>query len=293
MHIHDRDVLTPLFFQVTLVAALASGIGCDGKSTPKDAGQADAGKDTPIVDGPQGPEASPPDMAHGDDPQANDLASGTDTSKADTPLVTLDAQPLDGTMGERPPLMDVLPGIDARIDAESVDSGLNDSGPNDRGPIDVSDALSTTQARMTFVFKNTGTQVVYLQMECAVQFQVVSEVTTTVYPNKSICLCRCDDPNCMDLPNCPPCEARSGIAVEPGKTFETTWTAQTSTMRDKTGPRGTFTCIDYAPIPTGAYRVSIPVFPSAADAAANTNASTATMPFQLTIADAKLEVPLR
>jgi hypothetical protein len=39
--------------------------------------------------------------------------------------------------------------------------------------------------------------------------------------------------------------------------------------------------------------VSIPVFSSAADAAANTNASSETMPFQLTVADDKLEVPLR
>jgi hypothetical protein len=298
MHIHDRNVLTPLFFQLALIAALAAGIGCDGKSTPKDAGQADAGKDAPISDGPQGPEASPPDLAPADHPQANDLGSGTDTSKADAPLVTLDAPPLDGPMGERPPLMDVPPAIDARIDpridAESVDSGQNDSGPVDvSDALSVADALSTTQARMTFVFKNNGTQVVYLQMECAVQFQVVSQVTSTVYPNKSICLCRCADPTCLDLPNCPPCEARSGIAVEPGKTFETTWTAQTSTTGEKTGTRGTFKCIDYAPIPTGAYQVSIPVFPSAADAAANTNASTATVPFQLTIADAKVEVPLR
>jgi hypothetical protein len=39
--------------------------------------------------------------------------------------------------------------------------------------------------------------------------------------------------------------------------------------------------------------VSIPVFSSDADAAANTNPSSASLSFQLTTADAKIEVPLR
>lgn len=150
-----------------------------------------------------------------------------------------------------------------------------------------------TPARITFAFKNTGAQVVYLQTECTLGFQVVSEVTTTVYPNESICLCQCADPLCQYLPSCPPCEPRSGIAVDPGKTYEFTWTAQTSTTKEKTGTRGTFECLEYSPLPTGAYRVSIPVFTSAADAAANTNSSTASLSFQLTTANAKLEVPLR
>jgi hypothetical protein len=288
MHIHDRRVPTPLFFRVALIT-LAASIGCDGTSASKDAGPADAGKDVAVADGARNPDVSPPDTARGDLAQANDLRVETDTSKADAPPVFPDAPTLDGLTGDRPAQSDVPPGTDARIDAASVDSGLIEVSD----ALSDSDALPTSQARITFAFKNTGTQVVYLQTECTLQFQVVSEFTSTVYPNQSICLCQCADPMCQELPNCAPCAPRSGIAVEPGKTYETTWTAQSSTMKDKTGSRGTFKCIEYAPIPTGAYRVSIPVFSSAADAAANTNSSSASLSFQLTTADAKIEVPLR
>jgi hypothetical protein len=278
MYSRDRNVLVTLVFRAALIAAIAACIGCDGKTTPKDAGSADAGKDALVSDSSQSLDVPSPDMAVGDLSQATDLSPGTDTSKTDTAQVLPDAPPLDGAMGDRPQLTDVDPVID--------------TGPVDNGSIDVSDALST-QARIAFSFKNTGTETAYIQMECTVQFQVVSEATSTVYPNKSICLCRCIDPTCLDLPNCAPCAKRSGIAVEPGKTYETTWVAQSITIADKTGTRGDFKCVDYAPIPTGAYRVSIPVFSSDSDAAANTNASTASTPFQLTTDDAKVEVPLR
>jgi hypothetical protein len=289
MHIHDRRVPAPLFFRVALITVLAAGIGCDGKSASKDAGPADAGKDVATADGARSPDVSPPDTARGDLAQASDLRVETDTSKADAPPVSPDAPPLDGAMGDRPPQTDVPIGTDARIDAASVDSGLIDGSD----AFSDTDALSPAPARITFAFKNTGTQVVYIQMECALQFQVVSEVTSTVYPNKSICLCQCSDPTCQDLPNCPPCAPRSGLAVEPGKTYEITWTAQTGITKDKTGSRGTFKCMEYSPIPTGAYRVSIPIFASESDAAANTNPSTASLSFQLTTANAKIEVPLR
>jgi hypothetical protein len=283
MQTHDRNVPESLILRVALIAVLAAGMGCDGKSSSKDAGPADAGTDVLVADGARSPDVSAPDTARGDGTQAHD------TSKADAPPVSPDVLPTDGSVGDRPTQTDGPSGIDARVDAPSGDSGLIDVADALSG----SDALATTQARITFAFKNTGTQVVYLQTECALAFQVFSEVTATVYPNKSICLCQCADPTCQELPNCAPCAPRSGIAVEPGKTYETTWTAQTSTMKDKTGTRGTFKCLENAPIPTGAYRVTIPVFASAADAAANTNANSASLSFQLTTADAKLEVPLR
>lgn len=288
MHIHDRNVPAPLFFRVVLIT-LAAGVGCDGKSASKDAGPADAGKDTVVADGARSPDGFVPDTARADLARTEDLRSPTDTPKADTPPVLPDTRPVDGLAADRPPQTDVPTGTDARIDGASGDGGLIEVAD----ALSDSDALPMTQARITFAFKNTGTQVVYLQMECALTFQVVSEVTATVYPNKSICLCQCADPTCQDLPNCAPCAPRSGIAVEPGKTYETTWTAQSSTMKDKTGTRGTFKCLENAPLPTGAYRVSIPVFASAADAAANTNPSSASLSFQLTTANAKLEVPLR
>lgn len=283
MQTHDSNVPTSLLFRVAMITVLAAGIGCDGKSSSKDAGPADAGKDVAVADGSSIPDVSAPDTARGDGTQT------TDTSKSDTPPVSPDLPPFGGSMGDCPTQTDVPSGIDARVDAPSVDSAEIDVAD----ALAASDALATTQARITFAFKNTGTQVVYLQTECALAFQVVSEVTATVYPNKSICLCQCADPICQDEPNCAPCAPRSGIAVEPGTTREATWTAQTSTIKDKTGTRGTFKCLENAPIPTGAYRVTIPVFSSAADAAANTNATSASLSFQLTTANAKIEVPLR
>jgi len=289
MPTHDKNVPAPLVSRAALFAALVGVIGCDGKSASRDAGPADSGQDFPTVDDTRGPEVSAPDVAREDLSQAGDLGGEVDTPKADAPSVSPDAPPLDEAMGDRPAHADGPSGADARIDAASADTGLTDAADALSEP----DALSTTQARITFAFKNTGTQVIYLQMECALVFQVTSDVTATVYPNKSICLCQCADPACQDMPNCAPCAPRSGVAVEPGKTFETTWTAQSSAVKDKTGSRGTFKCLEFAPIPVGAYRVSIPVFSSAADAAANTNANTASLSFQLTDADARLEVPLR
>jgi hypothetical protein len=289
----DSNVVRISVFRVALVTAVTAALGC-GSSSPKrtaDSGQPDAGKDGSARD-----VGSASDAAV-DVPRADqalpDVDAGTDAAGGDAPLVTDLAgdRSVDGAADDVPNAIDVASGID--VSKTDLPPAVLDGASVDSSPIDVADALPRNAARITFAFKNVGSQTVYLQVQCDLEFQVVSDATSTAYPNKSICLCNCSDPMCTSLPGCAPCAPRRGSALEPGKTYEYTWAAQTNLTLDKTGPSGVFKCLSHEPLAPGPYHVSIAVFHSESDAADNLNATTAATAFQLTISDATVEVPVQ
>ena len=292
----DSNVVRISVFRVALVTAVTAALGC-GSSSPKrtaDAGQADTGMDGSARDvGPASDAAL--DLARADQALL-DGDSGTDAAGDEAPFTTDGATDAAGDRSadgadDAPSAIDIAPVMD--VSQTDVPPAVLDGASVDSSPIDVADALPSNPARITFVFKNVGSETVYLQIQCDLEFQVVSDATSTAYPNRSICLCNCADPMCTSLPNCAPCAPRHGSPLEPGKTYEYTWAAQTNLTLDKTGPTGVFKCLSHEPLDPGPYHVSIAVFRSEGDAADNLNATTAATAFQLTTSDTKVEVPIQ
>jgi hypothetical protein len=179
------------------------------------------------------------------------------------------------------------------VDAASPDMAAQDGATTD-GMDDAmvgTDAVGETLASITFRFKNTGTQAVYLHRQCDLPIQVTAEADGATYSNSFICACDCADSSCQVTINCAQC-LWSGLAVEPGKSEDIVWSAMKSTMQTKMGTMGSFQCVAHAPIPTGAYRVSIQVYPTAADAASQANGKAVTKSFTLTTANATIDFPL-
>jgi hypothetical protein len=201
-------------------------------------------------------------------PDTNKADLARDTDKADIPVLP------DAPQG----------------DAPAGDAGLGDASA-DLGD-GATDALGTTMATITFRFKNTGTQAVYLRSECVVPIQILSMADWTAYANGYNCACDCADVGCQDAIKCAPCAPPDGVLVAPGKNQEIAWVARQSTLQTKTGLRGAFQCVAHAAIPTGTYRVSLQVYPTMADAAAKTNGKAVSLSFPLTTANAIVEVPL-
>ena len=292
----DNNVLRISVFRVALVTAIAAALGCGSSSTKRtsDGGQADTGKDGSVADAAQATDMTA-DMGRADQ-VVRDVASDTDAADAargDVPIapdVAAD-QSVDHAAADASDAVDGEQVVDvSKADAPPVGiDGASVDGPS----IDVADAPGSKPARITFMFKNVGSETLYLQVECDLKFEVVSDATSTSYPNSSICLCNCVDPICTSMPNCAPCAPRSGTAVVPGAVREYTWTAQTNLLLDKVGTTGVFKCLSHEPLAPGAYHVSTSVFHSESAAAANLDATTATAAFQLGTSDIKVEVPIR
>ncbi len=278
MRIHDRLVIGRLVF--CALASAAVGLGCGSESSGVDSGKADGSPDG------RGQDVSTPDSGnkdvHADLPPSPDGA----TDVAGDALPPQD-RPLSDGAAEDGPMVD-----GALTDGGESDAAADDGRATDAGDASGADGGASTQANITFVLKNTGSTVLYLTRQCWVEFQVASLADGTVYKNQSFCLCDCSDTACQGEINCSPCAPRDGLAVAPGGTREVTWVAQTDEVRKQNGSMGEYSCLAHSPIATGTHRVSVPVFSSASDAAAQINATTASATFELGTSDARIEVPL-
>jgi hypothetical protein len=276
-----------------LVSGVGAGCGDDSKPATKlDAavdGTADVAGDSAKTD-----TLAPADLAQADAPQ-------TDTAKTDAPL-PLDTIGLDG-----PALVDVGQGETA-LDSGGVDTGLAlDVAESDTPTVpDASlgeagtgadgggavDAETLTSANLTFRLDNQGAQTVYLRNHCWLPFDVTSLADGTAYANQLFCACECADITCTVALNCAPCAPPSGTAVAAGQTMDLSWKARKSTMESKTGPAGAFECVTHAPIATGSYRLAVTVYPTEADAVAETNGRVVQQSFVLGTGNATIAVSI-
>lgn len=279
----DSVVVRASVFHLATVIVAAAALGC-GDGSPRrgtDGGQAD-GNDASAVE-----VGATPDGATDLQQDQSVPDAGPDVAANQDVLIATDSandSAVDGPADDTAVAVDTAQVIDG---AEATDGASPDLRP-----VDLVDALPSKAARVTFAFQNTGTETVYLQVQCVLELQVVSEETSTAYPNTSICLCQCSEASCTSEPACGPCAPRHGIPVEPGSFYEYTWAAQTSVVETKTGPNGVFSCVSHAPLAPGAYRVSLSVFSTESAAAADLDATTATTPFELGTADLRIVVPI-
>jgi hypothetical protein len=297
----DKLALAQLLFAPLVVAA----VGCADSTEAKP--RLDAGIDRPpdaaSADTTEADAVPPADMANCrcDVPPVADTANAdtanADTANADAPSLRDGAMPdvpwpLDASQGETPldsggvdatPPRDVFPAPDA---------GTGEAGTGIDGLVAV-DALATSMPTITFRLDNTGTQTVYLRNNCWILVAVTSESDATDYSNAQFCACDCADSACTGTVMCGPCAPPEGVTLDAGKTKDISWIARKSAMASKTGPSGAFQCVAHTPIPSGAYRVAVVVYPSASDAAANTNGKTVARSFTLGTTNATVIVSIQ
>jgi hypothetical protein len=305
----DKLALAQLLFAPLVVAAV--GCGTDTETQPRlDAG-IDRPPDVASADMIEADAVPPADTAKSDAPAVADAANAdtanADTANADT--TSADApSPADGAMPDVPRPLDASPGetpldsggVDATPPRDTVaqdvpsapDAGTGEAGTGIDGLVAV-DALATSMPTITFRLDNTGTQTVYLRNNCWIHIAVVSESDATDYSNAQFCACDCADSACTGTVMCGPCAPPEGVALDAGKTKDISWIARKSAMASKTGPSGAFQCVAHTPIPAGAYRVAVVVYPSASDAAADTNGKTVARSFPLGTTNATVTVPIQ
>jgi hypothetical protein len=271
--------------QSLLALVVAGALGCadDGKKQTKPDGALDVAAD-----------ALAPDTAKADtlavDAASADVVPPADTAEVDVPWLP------DAGQGETAPDTqgaDTGLGPDgARADGLlALDGGLGETGAGMDGTSAV-DASEVTMATITFRLDNQGTQTVYLRNACLVPVTVTSTADDAEYTNALFCACSCADSNCMDSVACAPCAPPSGVAVATGQTRDLPWKAGKFTLETKTGTSGNFQCLGHAPIATGVYRVAVVVYPTEADAVAQTNGRTVRQSFVLGTTEAVVVVPM-
>jgi hypothetical protein len=264
---------------------VAGGAGCGDSATAQarldgavDTRPADAPGDSATADAPWGAEAAKLDLAKLDAPSIEDAAQPDAAS--DASQTRLDVGAVDAVARD-------VPGIDA--------SGVIDAERSETAGVDGAagvDALALTTATITFRLENRGAQSVYLRSECFIPFDVTCAADGTVYTNTTFCACNCADSSCNGAVACGPCAPTSGVAIEAGKTRDLTWISRASTLQTKSSSTGPFQCVAHVPIPTGEYRLSISVYPTAADAVAGTNGTTVRQSFSLDTANTTVAVPI-
>jgi hypothetical protein len=284
--------LAQLLLLSTVVAA--TGCGSDGKLTSTIDAGLDGRLDVPDADTTKADHVAAPDTSK------SDTAPSMDTLPVDTSPIDAPGK-ADGATPDLPMASDV--GLDqasldsnpvdvwAGMDASGLDSGLASEAGGELDGLTV-DSLETSTATITFRLRNTGAQKVYLHSDCWIRVEVTSEADATAYSNASFCACGCADPLCTSAVACSPCAPADGVAVEAGNVHELPWVARKSTMESKIGLFGSFACVSHAPIPTGAYRVEVQVYPTQADAAASTNGRTVQRTFVLSPADAAVDLSI-
>jgi len=171
------------------------------------------------------------------------------------------------------------------------DGGKADAAVRSEDASPSADVRAETSAVITFRFRNTGSQTVYLRRGCSYPIGVTSDADGKTYSNESFCACECASSSCQSTPACGACAPPSGIAVEAGESLDISWSALIPTLQTKTGSLVTFQCVVYTSISTGTYRVRITVYPTPEDAVALTNGKDVETSFLLTTANATVEVP--
>jgi hypothetical protein len=293
----DKLALAQLLFAPLVVAA----VGCSDGSNAQP--RLDAGIDRPpdvaSADTTEADAVPPADAARSDAPPVADAASADAESADELSLgdgATPDGpRPLDASPGDTPldAGVDATPPRDAvaQDGSSALDAGSGEAGTGIDGAVAV-DALAMSMPTITFRLDNEGTQTAYLRNNCWIAVAVTSESDGADYSNGQFCACDCADSTCTSSVMCGPCAPPEGVALEAGKTKDISWIARRSAMETRTGPYGVFQCVAHTPIPTGAYRVAIVVYPSESDATADTNGNTVARSFTLGTTNATVTVPI-
>lgn len=143
---------------------------------------------------------------------------------------------------------------------------------------------TTPPTTITFQLHNDGISTVYVFEGCTVDFTITS-LADPVHQitQEGGCACACG----QACPVCGPCyEGARDVAI--GTLLTEYWNAVSVTVEQT--PAGS--CERRASLPAGAYRIDVPVYPTADDAVAKTSARTATQSFSLPTAGNLVDVAL-
>jgi hypothetical protein len=137
---------------------------------------------------------------------------------------------------------------------------------------------------ITFHLRNDGIATVYLFESCTIEYTITSLAEPVHQITRAgTCACACGQSAC---PVCGPCFAGPrDVAV--GAMISESWSSVSVT----TEPTSTGSCERATPLPSGHYRIDVPVYPTVADATARMYGRTATQSFDLP-ADGIIDVQL-
>jgi hypothetical protein len=140
---------------------------------------------------------------------------------------------------------------------------------------------------VTFELRNDSAPTVYLFQDCLVEYTITSLADPPhLIERPGPCGCDCAQSIC---PVCGPC-FQGSREVAGGAVMNEYWSAASVTYEPAPPPVGT--CSRTHPLPDGPYRIDIPVYPTAEDAAARTGARIATQSFALPVPGESVIVPL-
>jgi hypothetical protein len=139
---------------------------------------------------------------------------------------------------------------------------------------------------VSFALRNDGAPTVYLFQDCLLDLTInrLSGGVTAVIQREGPCACDCNQASC---PVCGPCFQGSRDVAGGGLVTEY-WSAVSVTHEST--PTGT--CERKIALPGGLYRIDVPVYASAEDAAAQTNARLASQDFVLPAPNDSVSVAL-
>jgi hypothetical protein len=138
---------------------------------------------------------------------------------------------------------------------------------------------------ITVNLHNDGGTALYLFQNCLLDYTITSLADPVhVVTREGPCGCDCGQSSC---PLCGPCFAGPREVVA-GSVLTDSWT--TVSVTTESTPTGS--CERKRALPYGAYRIDVPVYPSADDALAKTSARTATQSFALPLRGDALDVLL-
>jgi hypothetical protein len=137
---------------------------------------------------------------------------------------------------------------------------------------------------ITFQFRNDGIATVYLFASCTVEYTITSLAEPVHQITRAgTCACACGQSAC---PVCGACFAGPrDVAV--GAMIGESWRSVSVTT--EASPTGS--CERATPLPSGHYRIDVPVYPTLADATARTYGRPATQSFDLPV-DGMVDVQL-
>ena len=127
---------------------------------------------------------------------------------------------------------------------------------------------------VAFELRNGGTESTFLFQGCLLDYAITSLVASPYRIERGAgCSCDCDQGSC---PVCQPC-SQGPQTVIAGSAVYDRWTAVNITL--ETTASGS--CERKQRLPDGPYRIDVPVYGTAEDAAARTNARTVTQEFSI------------
>jgi hypothetical protein len=131
------------------------------------------------------------------------------------------------------------------------------------------------QAAINFFLRNDSATPVYLYLGCVLDLNITSLADPTKPIGRTAgCGCSCSDPSCTSPPLCGGC-FQGSVEVAATSSMSFTWEPVDLSYE----ARGTFSCVRVRALPAGDYRIDVPVYATAEDAATKTNARIASRTF--------------